>query len=302
MQTIKTALERSQKAMKRQQSKGRGNKGKYTCPFCGTVYSIKSMAEKCAFSPECRKYNFPSKEMIRRWNILAGVASLGLFISGAIIDHATNVDKLPEAKSCQVAKDFREICLAFCRTLRITHPIPRRYADEEEEVLQDAICRVWPANSMIDPVVVLEVFDAIFVEASHEFKQLPGEEKTAQLLDAMDAVLMELHDAVLDDQDEGVEDATTDQLAAIEILREGLWGTDTAKAERKPSCYIVGDRWWVAAYSRADAKECIRRKYGLVHLSVEGVPLGERLEDGRLVSDLVAMASDIPQVVGDCER
>ena len=54
----------------------------------------------------------------------------------------------------------------------------------------------------------------------------------------------------------------------------------------------------MAALTKADARNHLRRELGLVGLKAKGVPLGEKLDDGRSAADLLALAQTVPCILG----
>ncbi|MBR4741829.1 MAG: hypothetical protein IK079_02875 [Desulfovibrio sp.] len=81
-------------------------------------------------------------------------------------------------------------------------------------------------------------------------------------------------------------------------LNSYLW---PEKPTQQLKLYLLGERFWVAAYTREQARSLIKKKYGLLNLRVQGIDLGEIMEDGRSARDLLNLASGKPCVLGRTE-
>lgn len=82
-------------------------------------------------------------------------------------------------------------------------------------------------------------------------------------------------------------------MPAYDTLREFIL------PERKTDMrlYLAGERFWIAAPTKAEAREILRTETGLVGLAMKGIDLGEKLEDGRTAGELLATANGMPKIV-----
>ena len=61
--------------------------------------------------------------------------------------------------------------------------------------------------------------------------------------------------------------------------------------------YLSGERFWISAQTKAEAREILRVETGLVGLPVKGIALGERLSDGRTAGELLSLAGGKPGII-----
>lgn len=243
----------------------------------------------------CKRFNNPPAKLLRVWRIIYCTAAMGILV-GEPLSHRADV---PDA-----AGKFVELCDSMREAMARLHPLPVWIANDIKIGFCNTISDIWDKKSRQNPANLLDVTALLCASAAFEMKQLPDSGPVVALLEAMQSKAEELRSALMtihyddgtkdpdDPADWNVLDATS-RLEAY-ILDGAYLGKDV---KRPASCYIVGNRFWVAAYSRQQARDHVAKRYGLVKQSVEGVSLFMKLDDGRTVSDLVKMATAIPQIV-----
>lgn len=70
-----------------------------------------------------------------------------------------------------------------------------------------------------------------------------------------------------------------------------------AKCSLEMRLYLSGERFWISARTKAEAREILRAETGLVGLTVKGIALGERLSDGRTAGELLSLAGGKPGII-----
>lgn len=77
-------------------------------------------------------------------------------------------------------------------------------------------------------------------------------------------------------------------------LHAAIWPSRPAPEMR---LYLSGERFWISARTKAEAREILRVETGLVGLPVKGIALGERLSDGRTAGELLSLAGGKPGII-----
>ena len=65
--------------------------------------------------------------------------------------------------------------------------------------------------------------------------------------------------------------------------------------------YLVNEHIWVVGRTRADIREIVKKELCLTKVKLEGIPLNEKLEDGRRAYELIELAKGIPMIIGRTE-
>lgn len=158
----------------------------------------------------------------------------------------------------------------------------------------DMLTSIWPLHVKTDVVHIVAIASNLVCD----LKTVQGEWLAAHPDHA--AIWTDIEkgmDAIYDAFDpEGSEEYLhADAVQPIyERLRRHIFGPE--KAAPSLRAYLSGERFWVAAKSKAEAREIVRREYGLV-LPCKGMPGGMKLEGGRTVADLLTLAGGVPGII-----
>lgn len=250
------------------------------------------MADHCHMTDACKRFNNPPAKLLRLWRIIYCTAAMGILV-GEPLSHRKGV---PEE-----AKKFVELCDMMREAMMRLHPIPVWIANNIKKGFCDVIKEVWDKSARQNPITLLDVVALLCASAAFELAQLPSSEPVCKLLESMQSSAEGMREILMSIfYDKGEKDPEDpegwDVVDATQRLEAYMFGV-ADKTKQPVSCYIIGDRFWVAAHSRQEARDYIHKLYGLVNLSVQGVALGMKLDDGRTVSELISTASSVPQIV-----
>ena len=97
---------------------------------------------------------------------------------------------------------------------------------------------------------------------------------------------------------EGEADYEEDAIEGIVRLSDAVIGP---KPEgRKPSLYLVNERFLVVGRGRADVRR-VMMGFGLSKPRIQGISPGEKFEDGRTAEDIIKTAVRVPALIGRME-
>lgn len=97
---------------------------------------------------------------------------------------------------------------------------------------------------------------------------------------------------------EGEADYEEDTIEGIVRLSDAVIGP---KPEgRKPSLYLVNERFLVVGRGRADVRR-VMMGFGLSKPRIQGISPGEKFEDGRTAEDIIKTAVRVPALIGRME-
>lgn len=170
------------------------------------------------------------------------------------------------------------------------------------KINDDAICcleRLWPPKVSTNIVHMLAVAVSLVADLRYELAAwLSQKPQTDELWNDMERALDGLYDMF---DPEGVEDYphVDDVPRLYAAVREHVFGPE--KADPQVRLYLLGGRFWVAALTKAEACDHLRRELGLVGMKAQSIALGEKLEDGRRAGDMLALARSVPCIIGRTE-
>lgn len=265
--------------------KKRKNTGTASCPYCGTVYSHTGMAERCLRGPLCRVYNSVEGERREVFDIQCKAAACVWYVVHPLtINDAEKIQK--HAKMCI---DYTGELYDDMHKLRCSVTIFNNATRSTISLLES----IWPPRSEIDFTHILAVVSSLLGDVRHALRgrlEPQGQKRGAELWAAIEAEV----DALLDifNPDGGENYPHIDRvMSCYERLYQWIF-----PEQRKPELrlYLAGERLWIAAPTKAEAREVLRRETGLVALPMKGIALGEKLDDGRTAADLLATAQGVP--------
>ena len=267
--------------------KKRKNTGTARCPYCGTVYRHPNMAERCLKGPLCRVYNHVTGERRTVADVQFKTAACVQFAAaplessdyGDVGEHAKNCVRLCE----ELYGDMRALRCGIAVFNAATTPTAR--------LLES----IWPPVKT-DITHLLAVVSSLLGDVRHALRgrlepqgQKRGTELWAQIESEID-MLLDIFNPTGGESFPHIDRV----MECYERLYQ--W---TFPEPRKPELrlYLAGERLWIAAPTKAEAREVLRRETGLVALPMKGIALGENLDDGRTAADLLATAQGVPGIV-----
>lgn len=257
------------------------------CPYCGTVYRHAGMAERCLKGPLCRVYNHVTGERRAVADIQFKAAACVQFCA-APLEHSDYGDVGAHAKRCI---HLCEELYADMKALRCGIAVFNAATVPTARLLES----IWPPVKT-DITHLLAVVSSLLGDVRYALRgrlEPQGQRRGAELWAAIEAEV----DALLNifNPDGGEDYPHIDRvMSCYERLYQ--W---TFPEPRKPELrlYLAGERLWIAAPTKAEAREVLRRETGLVGLKVQGIALGEKLDDGRTAAELLATAQGVPGIV-----
>lgn len=257
------------------------------CPYCGTTYRHAGMAERCLKGPLCRVYNSVTGERRTVFDIQCKAAACVQF-AAAPLEHGEYGDVGAHAAHCirlceELYGDMKALRCGVAVFNAATVPTVR--------LLESS----WPPVKT-DVTHLLAVVSSLLGDVRYALRgrlEPQGQKRGAELWEAIEAEV----DTLL-----GIFNPTGGEdyphidrvMECYEKLYQWIF-----PGPRKPELrlYLAGERLWIAAPTKAEAREVLRRETGLVGLAMKGIALGEKLDDGRTAAELLATAQGLPGIV-----
>lgn len=261
------------------------------CPYCGTVYRHEGMARRCLRGPLCRIYNNVTGDRRKIADIQFKAAACVQFFAAPLLKCGRDDSDYREIKQhAQRCLDLIDSLYTRVITLRCGMVVFDASTIKAARLLES----IWPPVRT-DMTHLLAVMSTLFYdvrralgEAWQHYPAWDTDDVWAEIEKETD-ILFDLFNP------EGTEDYPhiDKVMPAYDTLREFIL------PERKTDMrlYLAGERFWIAAPTKAEAREILRTETGLVGLPVKGIDLGEKLEDGRTAGELLATANGIPKIV-----
>lgn len=261
----------------------------YRCPVCGTRYRHRGMAARCQRTEVCRWYHAPGGERRRAFEAQVRACALVAYVCAPVSTQAG----LPAVEEqARRALELVDGIIGGLHALCVSGEVFRQVNDDAQRRLE----ALWPPRQVTDIVHLLAVAGSVVADLRHDLADwLAARPETDALWHDLELVMDGLYDSFDPDGTEQYLHAD-DVPRLYAVMRVHVLGPEKAAPQAK--LYLVGDRFWVAAYTRAQARDHLRRELGLVGLPVKGMPLGEKLADGRSAADLLALARKLPCVLG----
>ena len=258
------------------------------CPYCGTTYRHAGMAERCLKGPLRREYNSVTGERRTVFDIQCKAAACVWYVAHQLtINDAEKIQN--HAKMCI---DYTGELYDDMHKLRCSVTIFNNATRSTISLLES----IWPPRTSIDFTHILAVVSSLLGDVRYALGgrlEPQGQKRGAELWSAIEAEV----DALIDifNPDGGESFPHIDRvMECYERLYQWIF-----PEPRKPELrlYLAGERLWIAAPTKAEAREVLRRETGLVGLKVQGIALGEKLDDGRTAAELLATAQGVPGIV-----
>lgn len=270
-------------------------KRKYACLACRTEYPIRNMAEKCMRTKLCRMFNHPSKE--RR------MAYLSQHLVSAAILYCMHPLK-EQASGDPVRGLAAEVIEAADRVSELLGRMvvnPCLFEKEQAELV-DLLVSIWKPGGFFSCSEAVETMQILAFDLMATLEDMPkgivAPELMAlweRLLDLLASLRGEIHEparyASLEDEAEG----------PLGRLREAVFGDVPETARKLLRLFLANDKVWVAASSKNEAREILKRELGLNNPDICGIQNSEVMENGMSAADMIALADGRPGIVGRTE-
>lgn len=257
-----------------------------TCPICGTTYKVQSMAARCMRTTACRFYNAPGGERREAFRHQLCV--------GEVV--AYTCDPLKGADVPQVRGGAELALSGIDRLVPALHSlsINKEVFRVMDADMSDLLTSIWPLGVKTDVVHIVAIASNLVCDLKTvQGGWLAAHPDHAAIWADIDRGLDAIYDAF--DPEGSEEYSHADDVQPIYgRLRAYIFGPE--KQDEKLRAYLSGERFWVAARSKVEAQEIVRREFGLV-MPCKGMPQGLKLEDGRTVADLLTLAGGVPGII-----
>lgn len=263
--------------------------GAYCCPICKSVYRHAGMAERCTRTAVCRLYNTPPAEVRETWRFAGGCASLGWFFAHPIFDSETGPELHEAAGAVQTSAE------ALFAVLHRGFPCAGHVRHELHDALMGEVAAVWAPGHGWHMGYVGDVIRSVLCDAVAEAGARGVPAAVLDALRALEGRVEGLYAALIP---EGEADYEEDTIAGIVRLSDAVIGV---KPEgRKPSLYLVNERFLVVGRGRADVRR-VMLEFGLSKPRIQGISPGEKFEDGRTAEEIIKTAVCVPALIGRME-
>lgn len=256
------------------------------CQICGTAYKHASMAMRCQKTLACRLWHAPGGMRKRAFEVQIGV--------GELIGYYC--EPMTRAKYPQIAE-------LGTRTLRhvddmvgnlVTMGISDTIFSKMDHAITDVILELWPLGKEFDVVHMIAVTSNLIEDLKSELRtwfSLCPDHKEAW--EKLEHDIDELY-AVFDPEAEENYPSAERVAPCYQTLRKHIFGPEVLAPKLKG--YKVGI-FWVAAFSKQEARELVRREFGLVKQQTQGLHPDMKFDDGATLSSILKSTQE-PSIIG----
>lgn len=265
--------------------------GLFRCPVCGKAYRHVGMAERCARTPLCRRYNAPPAEVRETWRLVGGSAALGWFLAHPILD-----DEPADSAAWKAARAVQEATGKLFALLHRDFPCADHVRRALHAALMAEVAGIWPPLRPVHLGHVGDVIRPVICDARGEAAARGAAPELLEGMRELEERMEALYEAIIP---EGEADYERDPIPDIVRLSDAVLGV---KPEgRKPSLYLVNGRHLVVGRGRADVRRAML-DFGLSKPRIEGISPGEKFEDGRTAEEIIKTAARVPALIGRMEE
>lgn len=265
-------------------------RGGARCPYCKTFYRHGSMARACQKTFWCRYHNAPGglrKEFMD--------AQLKTSICVWLL--LTPLKENPQRRLRARAMSLDACMEPLYRDLRRFFAYSNSSFDAATKPTMRLLYSLWAPDVPVDITHVAAVFSSLVSDLRFRlgpfWAKCSPEMRAPRLWAGIERQLDGIYDY-------GDPDGTEDYPHVDEVqplydrLHAAIWPSRPAPEMR---LYLSGERFWISARTKAEAREILRAETGLVGLTVKGIALGERLSDGRTAGELLSLAGGKPGII-----
>lgn len=270
--------------------KGGASRGGARCPYCKTFYRHGSMARACQKTFWCRYHNAPGG---LRKEIMDAQLKTSICVWFLLAPLKENPQRRLRARAMSL-----DACMEpLYRDLRRFFAYSDTAFDAATRPTMRLLYSLWTPDAPVDITHVTAVFSSLVSDLRFRlgpfWAKCPPEMRAPRLWAGIERQLDGIYDYCDPD---GSEDYphVDDVQPLYDRLHAAIWPSRPAPEMR---LYLSGERFWVAAQTKAEAREILRTEMGLVNLPMKGIALGERLSDGRTAGELLSLAGGKPGII-----
>lgn len=270
--------------------KGGTPRGGARCPYCKTFYRHGSMARACQKTFWCRYHNAPG-------GLRKEFMDAQLKTSICVWFLLTPLKENPQRRLRARAMSLDACMEPLYRDLRRFFAYSNSSFDAATKPTMRLLYSLWAPDVPVDITHVAAVFSSLVSDLRFRlgpfWAKCSPEMRAPRLWAGIERQLDGIYDYCDPD---GAEDYPhVDEVQPLyDRLHAAIWPSRPAPEMR---LYLSGERFWISAQTKAEAREILRVETGLVGLPVKGIALGERLSDGRTAGELLSLAGGKPGII-----
>lgn len=270
--------------------KGGTPRGGACCPYCKTFYRHGSMARACQKTFKCRYHNAPG-------GLRKEFMDAQLKTSICVWFLLTPLKENPQRRLRARAMSLDACMEPLYRDLRRFFGYSNSSFDAATKPTMRLLYSLWAPDVSVDITHVAAVFGSLVSDLRFRlgpfWAKCPPEMRAPRLWAGIERQLDGIYDYC--DPDGSEDYPHVDEVQPLyDRLHAAIWPSRPVPEMR---LYLSGERFWVAAQTKAEAREILRTETGLVNLPVKGIALGERLSDGRTAGELLSLAGGKPGII-----
>lgn len=265
-------------------------RGGARCPYCKTFYRHGSMARACQKTFWCRYHNAPG-------GLRKEFMDAQLKTSICVWFLLTPLKENPQRRLRARAMSLDACMEPLYRDLRRFFAYSNSSFDAATKSTMRLLYSLWAPDVPVDITHVAAVFSSLVSDLRFRlgpfWAKCSPEMRAPRLWAGIERQLDGIYDYCDPD---GTEDYPhVDEVQPLyDRLHAAIWPSRPAPEMR---LYLSGERFWISAQTKAEAREILRAETGLVGLTVKGIALGERLSDGRTAGELLSLAGGKPGII-----
>ena len=270
--------------------KGGTPRGGARCPYCKTFYRHGSMARACQKTFWCRYHNAPG-------GLRKEFMDAQLKTSICVWFLLTPLKENPQRRLRARAMSLDACMEPLYRDLRRFFAYSNSSFDAATKPTMRLLYSLWAPDVPVDITHVAAVFSSLVSDLRFRlgpfWAKCSPEMRAPRLWAGIERQLDGIYDYCDPD---GAEDYPhVDEVQPLyDRIHAAIWPSRPAPEMR---LYLSGERFWISAQTKAEAREILRVETGLVGLPVKGIALGERLSDGRTAGELLSLAGGKPGII-----
>ena len=265
-------------------------RGGARCPYCKTFYRHGLMARACQKTFWCRYHNAPG-------GLRKEFMDAQLKTSICVWFLLTPLKENPQRRLRARAMSLDACMEPLYRDLRRFFAYSNSSFDAATKPTMRLLYSLWAPDVPVDITHVAAVFSSLVSDLRFRlgpfWAKCSPEMRAPRLWAGIERQLDGIYDYCDPD---GTEDYPhVDEVQPLyDRLHAAIWPSRPAPEMR---LYLSGERFWISARTKAEAREILRAETGLVGLTVKGIALGERLSDGRTAGELLSLAGGKPGII-----
>lgn len=265
-------------------------RGGARCPYCKTFYRHGSMARACQKTFWCRYHNAPG-------GLRKEFMDAQLKTSICVWFLLTPLKENPQRRLRARAMSLDACMEPLYRDLRRFFAYSNSSFDAATKPTMRLLYSLWAPDVPVDITHVAAVFSSLVSDLRFRlgpfWAKCSPEMRAPRLWVGIERQLDGIYDYCDPD---GTEDYphVEEVQPLYDRLHAAIWPSRPVPEMR---LYLSGERFWISARTKAEAREILRAETGLVGLPVKGIALGERLSDGRTAGELLSLAGGKPGII-----